>query len=109
MGLAPGQFPELHRVQHLGNPLLDFLAGQFLLFQPKGDILLHAHVRKERVGLEHHVDGAFVGQGVCHVLPVDEDAPGSRGLEAGQHPQQGGLAAARAAEQTEDLALEDRQ
>ena len=43
----------------------------------------------------------------CHVLPVDENSSRGRRLEARQHAQQGRLATARAAEQTEDFALEN--
>ena len=44
-----------------------------------------------------------------HVLTVEEDAAGRGFLEAGQHAQQRGLAAAGATQQAEDLALVDLQ
>ena len=75
--------------------------------QPVGDVLLHAHVREERVGLEHHVGRPLVGRDAGHVLPVDLDPARGRRLEAREHPQQRRLAAARAAEQAEELALVD--
>jgi hypothetical protein len=53
--------------------------------------------------------GPLVGRDAAHVLPVEQDAAGRRLLEAGEHAQQGGLAAARCAEQREELALIDRQ
>ncbi len=53
--------------------------------------------------------GLLVGREVGQVLAVEQDAPGGRRLEAGEHAQQRGLAAARRAEQGEDLALGDVQ
>ena len=62
---------------------------------------------KQRVGLEHHVDRPLIGRNAGHVLAVDEDAALGRRFEAGEHAQQRGLAAAGAAEQREEFALED--
>ena len=70
-------------------------------------LCLNAHVREERVGLEHHVDGTIVGRHAGHVLPVDQDAARGRRLEAREHAQERRLAGARAAEQAEQLALVD--
>ena len=36
-----------------------------LLLETEGDVLLHAHVRKERVRLEHHVHRPLVGRHRC--------------------------------------------
>src|SRR5690606_35886652 len=54
-----------------------------------------------------HVDGPPVGRDAGEVLPVEQDRTGGRMLEAGQHAQQRGLAAARRPEQREELALVD--
>ena len=35
------------------------VARQALIFQRKGHVLIHAHVRIKRVGLEHHGDAAL--------------------------------------------------
>jgi hypothetical protein len=42
-------------------------------------------------------------------VPVLHDAPGALGLQAGDDAQQRGLAAARRAEEADELALADRQ
>ena len=65
------------------------------------------HVREERVGLEHHVGRPPVGRHAGEVLPVEQHLAGGRLLEAGDHPHQRGLAAARGAEEGEELALVD--
>jgi hypothetical protein len=45
-----------------------------------------------------------VGRGAGHVDPIEQDAPGGGLLEPGDQPQGGRLAAARGAEQGEELA-----
>ena len=62
---------------------------------------------KQRVGLEHHVDRPFVGREPGQIAPIEHDPAGTRRLEAGEHPQQGRLAAAGRTEQAENLAAND--
>ena len=78
-------------------------------FEPERDVVHDAHVREERVGLEHRVDVALVGAGRRDVGVADEDLAGGRRLEPRDHPQRRRLAAARGAEQREERALRDRQ
>src|SRR5690606_29129182 len=52
-------------------------------------------------------DRPVIGRHTGHVLAVDLDAAGGRGLEARQHAQQRRLARTGTAEQTEQLGLED--
>ena len=66
-------------------------------------------MRKERIGLEHHVDGALVGRHRRDVLTVEQNGPFSRRLEPRKHPHQGGFTAARGAKQGEKLAGENRE
>ena len=61
-------------------------------------------MREHRVGLEHHVDRAAVGRHARHIHPVDQDAAFAGYFQPGQHPQQGGLAAAGRSEQREKFA-----
>src|SRR5690606_40373163 len=89
---------ELDDREHLALALRDLVAWQSLLLEPEGDVLLHGHVRKERVRLEHHVHRSIVGRDAFHRDAVDEAAACRGLLEAGQHPEQRRLAAARAAE-----------
>ena len=106
-GLRRASSLELDQPQDVGDPVAHLLALHPVAVQPVGDVLLHRHVREERVGLEHHVGRPLVGRQPGHVLPVDLDPPARRRLEAREHPQQRRLAAARAAEQAEELALPD--
>ena len=66
-------------------------------------------MREEGIGLEHHIGRPEIGRDVGHVDAVDQDPPGGGGLEARQHAQQRGLAAARSAQEREELALIDVQ
>ncbi len=109
MRLAPGQRAKLHQREHLADAGGDRSLGQAFLLQPEGDVLLHAHMRKQRVRLEHHVDRALVRRQRVDGLTIQDDAPLGRPLEAGKAAQQRGFAAARTTEQREDLALANLQ
>ncbi len=110
---------ELHGLQHALDALPDLLlrrpVGALADLQREGDVVEHGHVRPDRVGLEHHAQAALVGRHV-HVPAVargeqdavtDGDAAAVRLLQAGDGAQRRGLAAARGAEQGEQLALLD--
>ena len=75
--------------------------------QAERDVVAHVEMRKQRIVLEHHVDRTLVRQHLRDVLAVEQDAAVVRRLEAGQHPQQRGLAAAARAQQREKLAGPD--
>ena len=59
------------------------------------DVVEHVQVGEQRVALEHHADVAVRGAQRRHVLAPDQDLARRRCFEAGDHPQRGGLAAAR--------------
>ncbi len=111
--LAAGELARIARLeadqvdlaQPFLQPRLHLGRGQLPQAEPVADIVGHRHVRPERVVLEHHADAALVGrQPVDH--PVAEaDGPPIWLIEASQEAQQGGLAAARGAEQREELAV----
>ena len=67
------------------------------------------HMRKQRIGLEHHVDRPPIGRDAAQILAVEQDAARGRLLEAGQHAQKRRLAAAGRAEQREEFAFVDGQ
>ncbi len=98
---------QFHEIEQFRHPVADFGAGQVVALQAIGDVLLHAHMREQRIGLEHHIDGAVVGRNVRHVLAVDFNGARGRAFETRQHAQQGRFARARSAEQAEELALVD--
>ncbi len=75
--------------------------------QSERQIVVHGHVRIERVRLEHHRDVARLGGHVIDDLSVDRHGAGRDRLQPGDHPQHRRLAAARRAEQHHELAVRD--
>jgi hypothetical protein len=77
----------------VGRPVAPVMPG--LQTQPEGQVRGHGHVRVQSVVLEDHghiaVAGALLGDG----RTAEEQVTCRGRLEAGQHPEQGGLAAAR--------------
>ena len=67
------------------------------------------HVRVEREELEDEGDVALAGMRPGHVAVVEQDAPAGDRLQTGDHAQRGRLAAARRAEQHNELAIVDGQ
>ena len=63
----------------------------------------------ERIGLEHHRHAAFRRIRPGHVAPADRDAAVGGFLKSRDHPQQGGLATARRADENAELAVIDLQ
>ena len=109
VGALAGLVLHLDQRQHPVDLALDRrLVGPRDL-QPEGDVLAHRQVREEGVALEDRVDLALVGRQVGDVLAVEQDPPLVGLLEPGQDPQQRRLAAARGAEQREELPAPDRQ
>jgi hypothetical protein len=100
----PLQALELDQGQRLGDPPPGLGLVHVLEAQPEGDVVGHAEEREQGVALEDGVDLALVGRGAGHVDPVEQDAPVGGLLEPGDQPQGGRLAAARGAEQGEELA-----
>ena len=74
--------------------------------QPEGDVLAHGHPGKQRVFLEDHRPRWL---GLDHALAEGEDLPRARPGEPGDGVQERGLAAARGAQQADELARRDVQ
>ena len=72
-------------------------------------VVEYAHVRIERVVLEHHGDVAFRWVEAGHVVPIDQHAAGGWTLQPGDQTQQGRLATARRADDDQHLAIGERQ
>ncbi len=95
------------RFEHLGDALVGIGLGHAGDLEAEGDVLRHGQVGEQRIGLEHHADVALVGLQPRDVLAADDDGAGGRLLEAGDHAQHGGLAAAGRAEEGDELAGAD--
>ena len=115
--LAPGKLPGLtleQRLQFQYGGRLAHAPGTFrfryaALAQWVLDIARDRHVRVQRIGLEHHGDVALRRGEFVDDRPADGDRPGGWPLQARQHTQQGGLAAAARPEDADELAVFDRQ
>ena len=93
---------QVRDVQHLGDgrdALIDDGLRRLAAAQAELEILPHAHVGVERVGLKDHCDVAVAGGDTGDVLLAEEDLTFSGLVEAGQQAQQGRLAAATGAHQ----------
>src|SRR5579885_718667 len=115
LALAAGELARLAveivgEVQDLGgllHLLTDDLSRHARHLQPEADVAAHAHMGIERVGLEDHGEPALGRRHVAHIGPVDLDPAAARILEPGDEPQQGGLAAARGADEDDEGAVLD--
>ncbi len=108
LGLAVQQLLDVQDLGRLVHALVDLLLGELADLQPEGHVLVHGHVRVQGVVLEHHGDVPVLGRHVVHQLAVDVELPGGDLLQAGDHAQGGGLAAARRADQHHELLVVDR-
>ncbi len=73
--------------------------------EAEAHIVGDGHVRIERIGLKHHSHAAIGRLDIVHALAADRKLPAGDVLEAGDHPQKRGLAAAGRADEDDQLAL----
>ena len=107
VGLAMPEAAQANRLEHLVGPRAPRRLAHLLHLQPVLHVLQHGHVRKQGVVLEHGVDIAIERCQPGDIATLQEDGACRRALEAGDHSQHGGLAAAGRAEQREELAFAD--
>ena len=115
LALAAGELrrparEQLVEPQHgadLRDAPVDLGPGGLALAQPEGEVLVHRHVRVERVVLEDHGDVAVARRQMGDVLAGDRDRPRGRRLEPGDQAQRRGLAAARRPHEDHELAVGD--
>src|ERR1700676_4117728 len=96
--------------QELGDLLdtaLAFRARHALALERERNVLVHLHVWVQREQLKYKADVALGGALVGHILTVKQDLALRRQLKTRDHSQSGGLAAARGAEQHEELPIAD--
>src|SRR5262249_60473005 len=102
--LQPGKADELEGLDH-ARPQLALLHSA--ASQPESHVLEDREVREERIRLEDGVHVALVRRQRGDVDPAQLDPSLGRLLEAADHPQRRRLAAARGAEEREELAAVD--
>ena len=107
LGFAVQQFVDAEDVGGLLHPLVDFRFGKLAHFQPEAQVVADVHVRIEGVILEDHGDVAVLGLDVVDQPVADEDLAGCHRLEAGDHSQRRGLAAAGRPHQHGELPVVD--
>ena len=96
--------------EHLGgvrHRRVDLRLRHLRQLQAEGHVVVQRHVRIERVGLEHHRDAALRRRASLTTRSADPDFAAGRFLEAGDHPQQRRFAAARRADEDDELAVDD--
>ena len=108
-GLAVEHGGELEQFGHLGHLGLDDVLVGLAQLHRERDVLLDGHVRVERIALEHHRDVALLRAPIVDDHVVDQQLAARDVLEAGDHAQHGALAAARGADEDEELAVVDVQ
>ena len=115
LALAAGEFLRralqvLGEVEDLGglaDLLFDHRRVGLCELQGKAHVLVHAHVRVERVALEDHRQVALGRRFVGDVASFEVDGAGGGRLEAGDQAQERRFAAARGADEDDELALLD--
>ena len=93
--LAPEVFVNAEDLGGLVDPLMDFGLVEFPHLEAEGHVVVDAHMRIERVILEHHRDVAIHRRQIVDHLIVDQDAPGGDAFEPRDHAQRRRLAASR--------------
>ena len=99
----------LHEFERFLEPAANLVFVLASHAQREGDVLRDAHVREQRIALENGMHGPFLGRNSGQRFAVEEQGARVGFVETGDHAQQRRLAAARRAEQGEELAGFDRQ
>ena len=98
--------------QHLGgaaDALIDLAPAETHVLESEGHVLVDAHVRVKRIGLEHHGKPAVGGRNVRDTLPVDPDLAAADLLQAGDDAQKRGFPAAGGTDEHHELAICNRE
>ena len=109
VGHPVGILHDLHQVQKLICPLLHLGLVHLAVFQTECHIVPDGEVREDGIVLEHHADVALAGVHIVDALLVEEDVAALNGVEACDHTEKGGLAAAGGTQQGEQLTISDLQ
>ena len=109
VGHTVGILHDLHQVQKLIRPLLDLGLVHLAVFQTECNIVPDGEVREDGIVLEHHADVALAGVHIVDALLVEEDVAALNGVEACDHTEKSGLAAAGGTQQGEQLTISDLQ
>jgi hypothetical protein len=106
-GLALEQVLEAEDARDLSDAAADLDLRRLAQLEAEAEVLLDGHVRVERVVLEDHRDVAILRRQVGDLALADVDAAVGDLFEAGDHAQQGRLAAAGRPDEHHELAIAD--
>ncbi len=104
-GLAAFEPAQAHHVERFLDAPCPLLLRQLAHAQAEGDVVGNRHMRKERVGLKDHRGVPPMRRHVVHALVVEEDVAAVWRDKSRDHTQRRRLAAARGAEQRDELAV----
>jgi hypothetical protein len=108
-GLAVEQLGDPEDVADLVDPAVDLRLGRLALAQSVGEVLAHAHVRVERVVLEHHRDVALARSLLGDDLAPHPDVTRGGLVQAGQQAERRALPAAGGPHEDHELAVGDEE
>src|SRR5690606_3355684 len=96
IAFEPDQF------ERLANAALQLAATNAMDARPIGNVVVNRHMREQCPALKHHIGGAAIGGNAVGALVTDPDFTSVGILEAGEHAQRRGFAAAGWAEQRKE-------
>src|SRR5450759_2661821 len=98
---------DAHHLRHFAHAFDALFRRHVLHAQPELDVLRHVLVREQSMALEHHAEAAVARLQVVDHASIDADFAGGRILQAGDHAQRRGLAAAGGADEDDEFAVLD--
>ena len=107
-GLSLEQMGDLQDVGRARNALGDLRLGNLMANEAEAQILAHAHMRIERVGLEHHRHAARRRQQMIAALAVEQDLASGDVLKARDHSEQSRFSASGGADEDREGAGSSR-
>ena len=110
-GLSIHQAVDLHQTSGLLGPLLHLLLAWAIrapqILQGEEDILPHGQMGIQGIVLEHQANAAILRRQAGHIIIPKEDLSGGGCLQTADQIQGGGFAAARGAQQANELPIRD--
>ncbi len=108
-GLRPSNSPMPRMSAASRTRLLISAPVEFAHLQAERHVVLHAHVRVERVVLEYHGDVSVHGRQLIDYVAVDRDVAGADRFKPGDHPERRRFAAAGRSDEHHELLVADLQ
>ena len=105
LGLPREQLADTQQLRCVLHAPVNLALGRPPQLQAEREVVVHAHVRIQRVALEHHRDVAVLRRHVVHQALANEDVAVRHLFQARNQPQRSGLATARRPDQHEELAV----